>query len=92
MIYLVRHGETEWNRVLRTRGRGDSPLTVFGRKQAEECARSLVGENGMLEAKILTSPLGGARATAEIVRGTIGLATNLLVVDHRLAELDYSRW
>ena len=59
MIYLVRHGETEWNRVLRTQGRGDSPLTVLGRKQAEACARSLVGENGVFEAKILTSPLGG---------------------------------
>ena len=92
MIYLVRHGETEWNRIRRTQGRGDSPLTVLGRRQAEACGRALVDEIDVAEARILTSPLGRARTTAEKLRRVIGLPTDRLVVDHRLAECDCGQW
>ncbi len=92
MIYLIRHGETEWNRIRRTQGRGDSPLTVLGRRQAEACGRALVDEIDVAEARILTSPLGRARATAEILRRVIVLPTYRLLVDHRLAECDCGQW
>jgi len=37
-IYLVRHGETEWNRIRRFQGRSDLPLNQEGRKQVRALA------------------------------------------------------
>ncbi len=41
VIYLVRHGETEWNLKNLIQGQADSPLTKLGIKQAEEVAKDL---------------------------------------------------
>ena len=41
VIYLVRHGETEWNRTRRYQGWSDSPLTERGLAQAEGIGRLL---------------------------------------------------
>ena len=41
MIYLVRHGETAWNRIGRRQGWLDSPLTARGAGQAEAVGRRL---------------------------------------------------
>jgi broad specificity phosphatase PhoE len=41
VIFLVRHGETEWNREHRYQGWGDSPLTARGVAQAEASVRRL---------------------------------------------------
>ena len=43
IIYLVRHGETEWNRARRYQGGSDSPLTERGLAQAEAIGRFLCG-------------------------------------------------
>jgi broad specificity phosphatase PhoE len=67
--YLLRHGETEWNRVSRKQGRGDSPLTSLGVRQVEAYARLLAQEtSGCARVQLVTSPLGRARASAEIIR------------------------
>ena len=39
--YLVRHGETQWNRIGRIQGHSDVPLTETGRRQARLLARRL---------------------------------------------------
>ena len=39
-IYIVRHGQTEWNILGKTQGHGDSNLTAKGREQAELLAES----------------------------------------------------
>lgn len=61
-IYLVRHGQTAWNREEIFRGRTDVPLDETGLKQAE-----LAGEyfKGMAICGIYTSPLSRAWQTAE---------------------------
>ncbi|MHC7937085.1 histidine phosphatase family protein, partial [Klebsiella pneumoniae] len=33
-VYLVRHGETQWNAERRIQGQSDSPLTAHGERQA----------------------------------------------------------
>jgi broad specificity phosphatase PhoE len=61
-IVLVRHGETEWNRLHRLQGGGsDTPLNEAGKKQAEELARRLKDEK---ITAIYSSPLQRAMHTA----------------------------
>lgn len=64
-IYLVRHGETEWNRVQRFQGRINLPLNQEGRKQVK--ALALAFRNRPLKA-IYTSPLIRAFETAHFIK------------------------
>lgn len=90
-IYLVRHGETEWNVEGRFQGRKDSPLTAVGRTQAESIGRRLSVIFGSAQPpRVHVSPLGRTRATADI----IGAASRLpkASVDERLRELSLGEW
>ncbi len=69
-IYLIRHGETEFNRLGVFRGRYDVDLNENGRLQAKEIARALSGEN--LEF-IVTSPLKRALETAQAIASELGI-------------------
>lgn len=64
-IFLVRHGETEWNRIGRFQGRNDQPLNERGRKQAQALAEALQNENFKA---IYTSPLPRSLETAGFIR------------------------
>ncbi|MGD2150298.1 MAG: histidine phosphatase family protein [Desulfobacterales bacterium] len=64
-IYLVRHGETEWNRVRRFQGRSNLPLNQEGIKQVNALALAL--KNKPLNA-IYTSPLLRAFETARLIK------------------------
>lgn len=69
-VYLVRHGETQWNAERRIQGQSDSPLTAKGEQQAMqvgERARSL----GITH--IISSDLGRTKRTAEIIAGRAGV-------------------
>ena len=64
ILYIIRHGETDWNRIHRVQGRTDIPLNEYGRHLAEETA------DGMKDLSIdlcYTSPLKRARETAQII-------------------------
>jgi broad specificity phosphatase PhoE len=96
VIFLVRHGETEWNRVHRYQGWGDSPLTARGVAQAEAIGRRLCTLREAEAAEIVASPIGRARRTAEIIRGRItadglGRAASLRF-DERLRENSIGAW
>lgn len=89
-IYLVRHGETEWNLVDRYQGRFDSPLTTRGRAQARAIAELLVAELGGSRGIILqSSPLGRAIDTAAVIGERLGLR---LMIDARLREISFGSW
>jgi probable phosphoglycerate mutase len=83
ILYLIRHGETEWTEKALLHGRLDSPLSATGVLHARATAAALDG--GVFDA-IYTSPRGRARQTAEIVARPLGLAPQPL---EGLAEADY---
>ena len=91
MIYLVRHGETEFNRERRLQGHVDSALTDRGRRQAEAMAARL---RDVIEDvsgwRIVASPLGRARRTAEILAERLGLSE--IALEPRLMEVSWGEW
>ena len=70
IITIIRHGETEWNRIGRQQGHLDSPLSEEGIKQAEMLANYL--ENKGYEV-LYSSSLGRAVQTAEIINKKLKL-------------------
>lgn len=65
-LYLLRHGQTEFNVKKLVQGRCDSPLTDLGRKQAGMAAAWLKGHD-VVPDKVVSSPLGRAMDTASLV-------------------------
>ena len=65
-LYLLRHGQTEFNVKKLVQGRCDSPLTDLGRKQAGMAAAWLKA-HGVVPDKVVSSPLGRAMDTARLV-------------------------
>lgn len=90
-ILLVRHGETEWNRERRIQGRFDSPLTERGIAQARAIGRLVKRLPDVASARIVASPLGRARLTAEIIAEHLA-ARPQLVIDDRLREISVGSW
>ncbi len=91
MIYLLRHGETEWNREGRMQGHLDSPLTARGQDQARrvgEALRPLVDESFAM----VSSPLGRCRSTAAIVSAALGRDPAACGTDDRLMEMTWGEW
>lgn len=81
-VYLVHHGETQWNAQRRIQGQSDSELTEVGERQAwlvAGRAKSL----GITH--IIASDLGRKRRTAEIIAQACGCE---VILDTRLRELD----
>ena len=64
-IFLVRHGETEWNRINRFQGISDIPLNEKGKAQAEALAQALKDETIDV---VYSSPLIRAGETAKAIR------------------------
>lgn len=97
ILYFVRHGETDWNREKRLQGQHDIPLNPLGRSQAQRCGvlmRDLLAQGGrsIAEFDYVSSPLGRARETMELMRGTMGLEPGLYRTDARLMEMSFGRW
>ena len=65
-LYLLRHGQTEFNVKKLVQGRCDSPLTDLGRQQAGMAAAWLKAHN-VVPDKVASSPLGRAMDTAQRV-------------------------
>ena len=85
-IYLVRHGQTEWNRELRFRGRADIPLDEDGHKQASAIADTLRGKD--INA-IYTSPLRRSVETARPVAIVFRVETTTV---QEFIDINYGDW
>ena len=80
-LYLVRHGETDWNVDGRMQGLSDIALNANGLAQARRLAFRLAEEGGF--SAIYSSPLLRAAKTAEIIGERLGVP---VLVDERLVE------
>jgi broad specificity phosphatase PhoE len=92
-LYLVRHGETDWNAEGRLQGGRDIPLNGLGRKQAAEAAerlRVVVPQFAALD--FVASPLSRTRETMHILRSTLGLVPAEYRTDERLREITFGQW
>lgn len=85
-IYIVRHGETDWNKEGRYQGTSNVPLNAVGLAQAKACAKAL--EHVHFD-KIIASPLERALVTAETIKGRRKMD---IKVDERLKEFNFGHW
>lgn len=93
LICLVRHGETDWNRVGRLQGMQDTPLNPRGRDQAAAAGRLLATIHPEVAGfDFVASPLSRARTTMELMRAAMRLPPTAYRLDDRLKELTFGRW
>jgi uncharacterized phosphatase len=83
-LFLVRHGETEWNRIKRIQGVSDIPLNDTGRAQAAALGDILAAHRFDL---IVSSPLSRALETARIIASRLSMPTPTIIND--LIERNY---
>ncbi len=76
LLYLVRHGETDWNLARRIQGSTDIPLNDTGRAQAATAGALLARRDWDA---IYSSPLSRAFETASIIAGEVGLGEPIAV-------------
>lgn len=85
-LFLVRHGESEWNILNKVQGQKDTALTDNGIRQAEKLAERLKKESIDF---IYSSDLKRAYDTAKIVGDKLGLKVNKL---EGLREINFGCW
>jgi probable phosphoglycerate mutase len=88
ILYLIRHGETDWNLEGRWQGHADVPLNAIGRRQAELVAGRLREEGPRFDA-IYSSDLSRAFQTAWTIGAALGVAVQLFPP---LREIDLGTW
>ena len=86
-LYLVRHGETDWNIESKIQGRTDTELNEKGRRQAQELAAVL--QEGYGIKRIFTSRQKRAVETAEIIGKHLGISPQ---VKEGLEEINFGKW
>jgi len=92
-IALLRHGETQWNRIARYQGQKDSPLTSTGIGQIRAIAQTLRPHLDDLSIhRVWSSPLTRTRQSISIFCEELGLSYDDVQFDDRLMERAYGRW
>lgn len=84
-LYIVRHGETEWNVIKRFQGQLNTPLTEKGMKKLVETGKKL---KNILFDQVYTSELGRTVASAEIILNENNGYKNNKLELQKLAELN----
>jgi len=84
MLWLIRHGETEWSLSGAHTGRTDIPLTLSGEEKARAIRGKLAGRQFAL---VLTSPLQRARRTCELAG-----YSDQAQIEPNLLEWDYGQY
>ena len=85
-LYLVRHGETDWNRSGQIMGSRPVPLNANGMSQARELAQRL---STLPIQKLYSSPVDRARQTADIVASALQVP---VTIENGLTEIGVGEW
>jgi len=89
-IYLVRHGETDWNVQRKYQGSTDVPLNAVGREQAATLGAWLAADASRFPGTaIISSPLSRAFVTAQAIADARGIARDAIVPDPDVQERSY---
>lgn len=93
-LYIIRHGQTDFNAQIRFQGSMDIPLNDVGRGQALRNGKKLFEILGAdtKEFDFVSSPLSRARETMEIIRSELKLPTSDYRIDERLTEISFGDW
>lgn len=83
MLYIIRHGKTDWNALYKIQGRTDVPLNEEGRRMAEEAAKEYKDVHFDI---CYSSPLVRAKETAEILLRGRDVP---IITDDRLMEMSF---
>ncbi|MDO4275767.1 MAG: histidine phosphatase family protein [Eubacteriales bacterium] len=83
LLYMIRHGVTEWNRLKKVQGAMDIPLAEEGIRLARLTGQALKNISFDL---CFTSPLLRARQTAECIVGDRGIP---VIPDERIQEINF---
>ncbi len=86
-VILVRHGQTEWNRIERFRGLIDIDLNETGRWQAERLAEAIKARYEV--SAIYSSPLSRTMGTAEAIGRAVGVPVTRYPA---LVDFSYGVW
>jgi broad specificity phosphatase PhoE len=87
-VYLIRHGETDWNLAGRWQGHADVPLNDLGLRQARLLAQRLLSEHTQFDA-IYSSDLTRAYQTAWELGAAVRVPVQLYPP---LREIDLGTW
>lgn len=93
IIYLARHGQTDWNAEERLQGQKDIPLNDTGKAQAKGNGRrlfSLIGRGD--DFAFVASPLTRTRQTMEHMLEALGRQPGQYETDDRLVEISFGDW
>lgn len=85
-LYIIRHGETDWNVQRRFQGRSDIPLNEEGRRLARITSEAL---RDVPFARIYTSPLKRAYETAMLVKGDRDIP---VMIEPRIIEIGFGEY
>lgn len=82
-LYIIRHGETEWNKEKRLQGQCEVPLNEYGRELARITSKALCDTRFDI---VYSSPLSRAYETAQIIAGDRNIS---IIKDDRLKEISF---
>ena len=87
-LYIVRHGQSEWNATHQVCGSTDAPLTEKGHAQAAETAQIIaaIHKEHPIDL-IIASPLQRALETGRSIQAACGDIP--LIIDERIKEIDF---
>lgn len=85
-LYIIRHGQTDWNRARKLQGRTDIPLNEWGRRVAELTREGL---QDVVFDVAFTSPLVRAKETAEIILKDRNIP---IIEDERIIEVNFGAY
>lgn len=92
-IYVLRHGQTQFNAEQRLQGHCNSDLTPLGLAQATAMANTLAEIlDKPTDWALYCSPLGRAQQTAQVIRERLQLSATEMQLDERLMEVGLGEW